>query len=76
MKKIGKSNTGTQAAKVLGARKPFRKDYIQQCRRFEDTEESASLMCVLGKRDETGKCKIMMELEMDGVAGKTLKKPF
>lgn len=74
--KVGNSNTVTQVTKTLGTRKPFRKNYIQKCKGFEDTQESSSLMCVLSKKDETGKCKITMELGMDGVAGKTLKKTF
>lgn len=36
---------------------------------FEDTAESASLMCILSKKDETGKYKIISKLEMDEIAG-------
>lgn len=36
---------------------------------FGDTAESASLMCILSKKDETGKYKTTSQLEMDGIAG-------
>lgn len=36
---------------------------------FEDTAESASLMCILSKKDESGKYKIISKLEMDEIAG-------
>lgn len=32
------------------------------------TSESASLMCILSKKGETGKYEIMSHLEMDGIA--------
>lgn len=35
------------------------------------TSESASLMCILSKKGETGKYEIMNQLEMDGIAVNT-----
>lgn len=35
---------------------------------FGDTSESDSLMCILSKKGETGKYKIMSQLEMDEIA--------
>lgn len=43
-------------------------DYIIFKKGFEDTEQSVSLMCILSKKDESGKNKIISQLEMDRIA--------